>query len=40
MERDFDMRAMLARLIGSADEVRRLAAQLLEVTNDVSDSIG
>ena len=36
IEQDFDMRAMLARLIGSADEVRRLAAQLLEV----SDSVG
>jgi DNA-binding winged helix-turn-helix (wHTH) protein len=33
MERDFDMRAMLAQLIGSADEVRRLAAQLLEVSD-------
>lgn len=40
MERDFDMRAMLSRLIGSADEVRRLAAQLLEVSNSVSDSGG
>jgi|SRR5208337_1088582 len=36
LERDFDMRAMLTRLIGSADEVRRLAAQL----NEVSDSVG
>jgi hypothetical protein len=27
------VRAMLARLIGSADEVRRLAAQLLEVSD-------
>jgi len=39
-ERDFDMRAMLTRLIGSADEVRRLAVHLLEVTNDVPDTIG
>jgi DNA-binding winged helix-turn-helix (wHTH) protein len=28
-EQDFDLRAMLARLIGSADEVRRLASELL-----------
>jgi len=35
IEQDFDMRAMLARLIGSADEVRRLAAQLLEVSGSV-----
>ena len=40
LERDFDMRAMLTRLIGSADEVRRLAAQLLQVSNEVSDSVG
>ena len=32
-EQDVDLRAMLARLIGSADEVRRLAEQLLEVSN-------
>ena len=37
IDQDFDMRAMLTRLIGSADEVRRLAAQLLEVSNEVSD---
>jgi len=36
IEQHFDMRAMLTRLIGTADEVRRLAAQLLEV----SDSVG
>src|SRR5208337_3185976 len=30
MERDFDTRAMLKRLIGSADEIRRLAAELLQ----------
>src|SRR5208337_1245710 len=40
MERDFDMRAMFTRLIGSADEVRRLAAQLLEVSELVADSVG
>ena len=40
IEQDFDMRAMLARLIGSADEVRRLAAQLLEVSNEVSEFVG
>ena len=32
---DFDMRAMLTRLIGSADEVRRLATQLLEVSASI-----
>ena len=31
-EQDFDLRAMLARLIGSADEVRRLASELLLVS--------
>ena len=40
IEQDFDIRDMLTRLIGSADEVRRLAAQLLEVSNEVSDSVG
>jgi len=40
IEPDFDTRAMLTRLIGSADEVRRLAAQLLEVSSEVSDSVG
>ena len=40
MEGDFGMRAMLTRLIGSAEEVRRLAARLLEVSNDVSDLVG
>lgn len=40
VEQDLDMRAMLSRLIGSADEVRRLAAQLLEGSNEVSDSVG
>lgn len=33
VEGDFDLRAMLTQLIGSADQVRRLAAQLLEVSN-------
>jgi DNA-binding winged helix-turn-helix (wHTH) protein len=33
MDGDFDLRTMLARLVGSADEVRRLAAQLLEASN-------
>ena len=32
MERDFDTRAMLKRLIGSADEIRRLAAELLQAS--------
>ncbi len=36
IDQDFDMRAMLTRLIGSADEVRRLAAQLLEVSELVA----
>ncbi len=36
VDQDFDMRAMLTRLIGSADEVRRLAAQLLEVSELVA----
>jgi len=31
-EQDFDLRAMLGRLIGSADEVRRLASELLLVS--------
>jgi len=30
---DFDLRAMLTQLIGSADQVRRVAVQLLEVSN-------
>ena len=33
MEQDFDLRAMLARLIGSADEVRRLASVLLQASD-------
>ncbi len=33
MERDFDMRAMLTRLIGRADEVRRLAEELLQASD-------
>ena len=36
IDQDFDLRAMLTRLIGSADEVRRLAAQLLEVSELVA----
>src|SRR5271165_7511784 len=32
-EQDFDLRAMLARLIGSADEVRRLASVLLQASD-------
>ena len=36
IDQDFDMRTMLTRLIGSADEVRRLAAQLLEVSELVA----
>jgi len=36
IDQDFDMRAMFTRLIGSADEVRRLAAQLLEVSELVA----
>lgn len=36
IDQDFDMRAMLTRLIGSADEVRRLAAQLLKVSELVA----
>ena len=32
MERDFDTRAMLKRLIGSAGEIRRLAAELLQAS--------
>jgi DNA-binding winged helix-turn-helix (wHTH) protein len=36
-EQDFDLRAMLARLMGSADEVRRLAAELLQAS-DSGDS--
>ena len=33
MEGDFDTRAMLTRLIGSADEIRRLAAELLRASD-------
>jgi len=33
MEPDFDTRAMLTRLIGRADEVRRLAAELLQASD-------
>ena len=36
VEGDFDLRAMLTQLIGSADQVRRLAAQLLEVSNSTA----
>ncbi len=32
-EQDFDLRATLARLIGSADEVRRLASELLQASD-------
>ena len=35
IDQDFDMRGMLTRLIGSADEVRRLATQLLEVSASI-----
>ena len=37
-EQDVDLRAMLARLIGSADEVRRLASELLQASD--SGAIG
>ena len=33
MEQDVDVRTMLARLIGSADEVRRLASELLQASD-------
>ena len=33
MEQDFDARTMLTRLIGSADEVRRLASELLQASD-------
>jgi len=33
VEGDFDSRAMLTRLIGSADEIRRLAAELLRASD-------
>jgi DNA-binding winged helix-turn-helix (wHTH) protein len=36
MEQDVDVRTMLTRLIGSADEVRRLASELLQVDLCVS----
>jgi len=36
MERDFDTRAMLTRLIGSADEIRRLATELLRASDSGS----
>src|SRR5271165_4526273 len=32
-EQDFDLRAMLARLVGSADEVKRLASELLQASH-------
>ena len=33
MEQDVDLRTMLTRLIGSADEVRRLASELLQASD-------
>ncbi len=33
MEQDVDVRTMLRRLIGSADEVRRLASELLQASD-------
>ena len=33
MEQDVDVRTMLTRLIGSADEVRRLASELLQASD-------
>src|SRR5271166_2581232 len=38
MEEDFDLRAMLGRLIGSADEVKRLASELLQASDSAAAS--